>query len=166
MSLASPHSYTFLGVSVLNASSPPSSPPLQWRASRTFEQSGQLLAQDPPSRLTRSTCVAQLSRPQLVGSSPRAIAYQTLETFQKRGFQQNATNAQQAAAAVEAAEDVFDTPPQQTGSAKPFDALDTFPRRHIGPSAESAEAMLKALDPPASSLDEFVRPPISCLRAS
>ena len=30
------------------------------------------------------------------------------------------------AAAVEAAEDVFDTPPQQTGSAKPFDALDTL----------------------------------------
>ncbi|RYN68467.1 putative glycine dehydrogenase (decarboxylating) [Alternaria tenuissima] len=116
-----------------------------------------LRAASAASRLTRSTCVAQLSRPQLAGSSPRAIAYQTLQTFQKRGFQQNATNAQQAAAAVEAAEDVFDTPPQQTGSANPFDALDTFPRRHIGPSAESAEAMLKALDPPASSLDEFVR---------
>ncbi|KAI4612965.1 hypothetical protein J4E80_007020 [Alternaria sp. BMP 0032] len=111
------------------------------------------------SRLTRSSCVAQLPRPQLAGTSSRAIAYQTLQTLQKRGFQQQAPNAQQAAAAaaVEAADDVFDTPPQQTDSARPFDALDTFPRRHIGPSAESAEAMLKALDPPVGSLDEFVR---------
>jgi glycine dehydrogenase len=52
---------------------------------------------------------------------------------------------------------VFNTPPQQTESAKPVDQLDTFPRRHIGPSAESAEAMLKALDPPVGSLDEFVK---------
>ncbi|KAI4921709.1 hypothetical protein J4E90_000135 [Alternaria incomplexa] len=111
------------------------------------------------SRLTRSSCVAQLPRPQLAGTSSRAIAYQTLQTLQKRGFQQQAPTARQAAAAaaVEAADDVFDTPPQQTDSARPFDALDTFPRRHIGPSAESAEAMLKALDPPVGSLDEFVR---------
>ncbi|KAH6859131.1 glycine dehydrogenase [Alternaria rosae] len=116
-----------------------------------------LRAASTASRLTRSSCVAQLPRPQLAGTSSRAIAYQTLQTLQKRGFQQQAPNAQQAAAAVEAADDVFDTPPQQTDSARPFDALDTFPRRHIGPSAESAEAMLKALDPPVGSLDEFVR---------
>jgi glycine dehydrogenase len=36
-------------------------------------------------------------------------------------------------------------------------ALDTFPRRHIGPSASSTEAMLRALDPPVKSLDEFVK---------
>ena len=109
------------------------------------------------SRLTRSSCVAQLSRPQLAGSSSRVAAYQTRQKLQKRAFQQHAASSLQAAAAVvEAADDVFDTPPQQTAQAKPLEALDTFPRRHIGPSAESAEAMLKALDPPVGSLDEFV----------
>ncbi|EMC93095.1 hypothetical protein BAUCODRAFT_273523 [Baudoinia panamericana UAMH 10762] len=44
---------------------------------------------------------------------------------------------------------------EQKGSI--FAPLDTFPRRHIGPSAISAEEMLQALDPPAQSLDEFVK---------
>ncbi|WEW59482.1 glycine decarboxylase subunit P [Emydomyces testavorans] len=35
--------------------------------------------------------------------------------------------------------------------------LDTFPRRHIGPGANDTEQMLGALDPPAKSLDEFVK---------
>ncbi|KAF1947892.1 glycine dehydrogenase [Clathrospora elynae] len=108
-------------------------------------------------RLARPTRVAQLARPQLAGSSPRAVAYQNQHTLQRRAFQQNAATARQAAAAVQAADDLFDTPPQQTESAKPIEVLDTFPRRHIGPSAESAEAMLKALDPPVRTLDEFVR---------
>lgn len=34
--------------------------------------------------------------------------------------------------------------------------LDTFPRRHIGPDDASAEEMLKVLDPPVKSLDDFV----------
>lgn len=38
-----------------------------------------------------------------------------------------------------------------------FQPLDTFPRRHIGPSPGSAEKMLATLDPPVSSLDEFVK---------
>ena len=38
-----------------------------------------------------------------------------------------------------------------------FAPLDTFPRRHIGPSPTSTEEMLQALDPPAKSLDEFVK---------
>ena len=38
-----------------------------------------------------------------------------------------------------------------------FAPLDTFPRRHIGPSTEAADQMLQALDPPAKSLDEFVQ---------
>ena len=37
-----------------------------------------------------------------------------------------------------------------------FEPLDTFPRRHIGPSAISAEQMLQKLDPPVGSLDEFI----------
>ncbi|PWY75530.1 glycine dehydrogenase [Aspergillus heteromorphus CBS 117.55] len=35
--------------------------------------------------------------------------------------------------------------------------LDTFPRRHIGPSPDAASQMLATLDPPVASLDEFVR---------
>lgn len=38
-----------------------------------------------------------------------------------------------------------------------FEPLDSFPRRHIGPDAESAKQMLRVLDPPAKSLDEFVQ---------
>jgi glycine dehydrogenase len=116
-----------------------------------------LRAASSASRLARSTCTAQLSRPQLAGSAPRAIAYTSQNFLQKRTFQHNASTSQQAAAAVEAAEELFDTPPQQTETAKPIEALDTFPRRHIGPSAASTEAMLKVLDPPVKSLDEFVR---------
>ncbi|KAL9608419.1 MAG: hypothetical protein Q9167_006750 [Letrouitia subvulpina] len=35
--------------------------------------------------------------------------------------------------------------------------LDTFPRRHIGPSSSNAQRMLGALDPPAKSIDDFVK---------
>ncbi len=35
--------------------------------------------------------------------------------------------------------------------------LDTFARRHIGPSPEDTQLMLDALDPPARSLDDFVQ---------
>ncbi|PPJ59333.1 hypothetical protein CBER1_05786 [Cercospora berteroae] len=38
-----------------------------------------------------------------------------------------------------------------------FAPLDTFPRRHIGPTASTTEEMLQALDPPVKSLDEFVK---------
>ena len=34
-----------------------------------------------------------------------------------------------------------------------FQPLDTFPRRHIGPSPDAASQMLAVLDPPAASLD-------------
>ncbi|KAF7595638.1 glycine decarboxylase subunit P [Aspergillus hancockii] len=38
-----------------------------------------------------------------------------------------------------------------------FQPLDTFPRRHIGPSPDAAQEMLATLDPPVASLDEFVK---------
>jgi glycine dehydrogenase len=38
-----------------------------------------------------------------------------------------------------------------------FQPLDTFPRRHIGPSPDAAKDMLAALEPPVASLDEFVK---------
>ncbi|KAK4495765.1 hypothetical protein PRZ48_013033 [Zasmidium cellare] len=48
-------------------------------------------------------------------------------------------------------------PKQDIANASLFAPLDTFPRRHIGPTATTAEEMLQTLDPPASSLDEFVK---------
>ncbi|MCJ1334916.1 glycine decarboxylase subunit P [Bachmanniomyces sp. S44760] len=47
------------------------------------------------------------------------------------------------------------TKPTVSGSR--FAPLDTFSRRHIGPSATSTEEMLNALDPPTTSLDDFVK---------
>lgn len=45
----------------------------------------------------------------------------------------------------------------QVEQSRPFFApLDTFARRHIGPSPSATEEMLKALKPPAKTLDEFV----------
>lgn len=38
-----------------------------------------------------------------------------------------------------------------------FAPLDTFSRRHIGPSHDATNSMLQALDPPVKSLDEFVK---------
>lgn len=38
-----------------------------------------------------------------------------------------------------------------------FQPLDTFPRRHIGPSPDAAAEMLAVLDPPVASLDAFVK---------
>ncbi|KAJ9192961.1 hypothetical protein DTO021D3_2769 [Paecilomyces variotii] len=38
-----------------------------------------------------------------------------------------------------------------------FQPIDTFPRRHIGPSPDAAKQMLATLDPPVASLDEFVQ---------
>ncbi|EPE08426.1 glycine dehydrogenase [Ophiostoma piceae UAMH 11346] len=40
--------------------------------------------------------------------------------------------------------------------AKNYPSLDTFQRRHIGPDESETDAMLKALSPPAKSLDEFI----------
>jgi glycine dehydrogenase len=38
-----------------------------------------------------------------------------------------------------------------------FAPLDTFARRHIGPTSSSTDEMLRVLDPPVASLDEFIR---------
>ncbi|KAJ5871945.1 uncharacterized protein N7529_004298 [Penicillium soppii] len=38
-----------------------------------------------------------------------------------------------------------------------FQPLDTFPRRHIGPSPDAAAEMLAVLDPPVKTLDDFVK---------
>ncbi|KAH8689893.1 glycine dehydrogenase [Talaromyces proteolyticus] len=55
---------------------------------------------------------------------------------------------------------VYTTSLEDHGDPNPrdlFQPLDTFPRRHIGPSPDAARDMLAALDPPVASLDEFVK---------
>lgn len=47
--------------------------------------------------------------------------------------------------------------PSSAESGGSYLALDTFARRHIGPDAQSTEEMLKALDPPVKTLDEFIK---------
>lgn len=44
-----------------------------------------------------------------------------------------------------------------SGQGSLFDPLDTFSRRHIGPSQDSTKLMLDVLNPPVRSLDEFVK---------
>ncbi|CAG8981464.1 hypothetical protein HYALB_00003034 [Hymenoscyphus albidus] len=55
------------------------------------------------------------------------------------------------------ANDDSNTIPDTAASRGAYLPLDTFARRHIGPSADTTEQMLKALDPPVKSLDEFVK---------
>jgi len=55
------------------------------------------------------------------------------------------------------AKDELDSSPTTADSRGTYLPLDTFARRHIGPDADSTEQMLKALDPPVKSLDEFVK---------
>ncbi|RYP93159.1 hypothetical protein DL770_000733 [Monosporascus sp. CRB-9-2] len=46
--------------------------------------------------------------------------------------------------------------PHSAAAAASFAALDTFPRRHIGPDDKDTAEMLKALSPPVENLDAFV----------
>jgi glycine dehydrogenase len=53
--------------------------------------------------------------------------------------------------------DESNTTPAAAVSRGAYLPLDTFARRHIGPSPDATEQMLKALDPPVKTLDEFVK---------
>jgi glycine dehydrogenase len=53
--------------------------------------------------------------------------------------------------------DESNTSPAAALSRGAYLPLDTFARRHIGPTADATEQMLKALDPPVNSLDDFVK---------
>ncbi|RYP41972.1 hypothetical protein DL767_000603 [Monosporascus sp. MG133] len=57
--------------------------------------------------------------------------------------------------AARATEDV-NAVPHSAAAAASFAALDTFPRRHIGPDDKDTAEMLKALSPPVENLDAFV----------
>lgn len=56
---------------------------------------------------------------------------------------------------VDDSDDCNDLPPSSIPQSI-YRPLDTFPRRHIGPSPASTKEMLRALDPPVESLDSFV----------
>jgi len=96
--------------------------------------------------------------------SPRVVCLR--ETLPRRVFS-TSTVARNAALSPTATRDFHATSPEDVDvlesgvdlseAVKAFDHLDTFPRRHIGPSASSVEEMLAKLDPPVKTLDEFVR---------
>ncbi|TVY30623.1 putative glycine dehydrogenase (decarboxylating), mitochondrial [Lachnellula hyalina] len=87
-------------------------------------------------RITRPWACRQQSR-HITGSITRPIGRRTFYTSSAS----DETNS-------------LPTAPDSRGAYLP---LDTFPRRHIGPDAESTEQMLEALDPPVKSLDEFIK---------
>lgn len=55
------------------------------------------------------------------------------------------------------AQDKTNSTPAAVSQTSIFAPLDTFARRHIGPSTSHTEEMLQALDPPVKTLDEFVK---------
>ena len=105
------------------------------------------------SHLSLLVTQARGSKPQLHFRSTRpGTCYQYLRPSSmgswkasKRTYYSSSTN------------DESNTTPVASKSRDVFLPLDTFARRHIGPSPTSTEQMLKALDPPASTLDEFVQ---------
>ncbi|KAL8862376.1 MAG: hypothetical protein Q9178_001385 [Gyalolechia marmorata] len=73
-----------------------------------------------------------------------------------RGARQASSLAQKPIYFSSAADETNETPTNAPWQSI-LNPLDTFPRRHIGPSSEDAQRMLGCLDPPAQSLDEFVK---------
>ncbi|KAH6675082.1 glycine dehydrogenase-like protein [Halenospora varia] len=55
------------------------------------------------------------------------------------------------------ANDESNSAPAAAATRSAYLPLDTFTRRHIGPTPDTTEQMLKALDPPVKSLDDFVK---------
>ncbi|KAL8790433.1 MAG: hypothetical protein Q9213_000585 [Squamulea squamosa] len=72
-----------------------------------------------------------------------------------RGARQASSLARKPAYSSSTADELNENPSDVSWQAI-LNPLDTFPRRHIGPSNEDAQRMLESLDPPARSLDEFV----------
>ncbi|KAI1112078.1 glycine dehydrogenase [Nemania sp. NC0429] len=74
-----------------------------------------------------------------------------------RGFSHPAVGLRLfSSAAIPSTGDDINSVPHSTAAITSFQALDTFPRRHIGPDDTDTAAMLKALSPPARDLDDFV----------
>ena len=69
----------------------------------------------------------------------------------RRRFHSESTNEANGASEQPTALDAAE------GTRRGHHPLDTFPRRHIGPTREEGDEMLKALDPPVENLDDFVQ---------
>jgi glycine dehydrogenase len=103
-------------------------------------QLGRLTTQTRSSVARRSS---QLTRPWICRQSPRSAIGAT--SIARRTFYTSS-----------ASDEAIRSPTAEV-SRGAYLPLDTFARRHIGPSADTTEQMLKALDPPVKSLDEFVK---------
>ncbi|KAL8770472.1 MAG: hypothetical protein Q9203_003541 [Teloschistes exilis] len=73
----------------------------------------------------------------------------------KKGARAASTTARKPSYASSAADETNQNPDHARWQTI-LNPLDTFPRRHIGPSKHDAQRMLEKLSPPAKSLDEFV----------
>jgi glycine dehydrogenase len=105
-----------------------------------------LRAASSAGRLARSSRAGFVPRPrQIQLNGALSSTYTAFQHIPKRAFH-SAT-----------ADDVLEASSLSAEAVKPYGSLDTFPRRHIGPSAASVEQMLLALDPPVHSLDAFVK---------
>ncbi|KAK8214148.1 glycine dehydrogenase-like protein [Phyllosticta capitalensis] len=101
-----------------------------------FRASRLRLAQDAAVRVPRSTRVWSSRSSRSLDSLAGARAYSSRTYHSSTVADSNGSNVKRGSA---------------------FTPLDTFARRHIGPSASETEQMLKALDPPANTLDDFVK---------
>ncbi|KAI9742747.1 MAG: glycine decarboxylase subunit P [Claussenomyces sp. TS43310] len=95
------------------------------------------------SRLSSSRISLPLMRPWVCQSCCRASAV-AVPRIARRTFYSSTSDDKSTATPEISKNDIFAP-------------LDTFARRHIGPSPSSTEEMLKALDPPVKSLDDFVK---------
>lgn len=102
------------------------------------------------SCLRAAFAVRQLARPSIRPQS-RVLRVAAPRVLSKRSFHATTTG------------DELEQKPQPPAETtlphgkNPYQVMDTFPRRHIGPSASSVEEMLAVLDPPVKSLDDFVK---------
>lgn len=95
---------------------------------------------------SRGSATRPQSKLRLTGTWVRPLTHRPFTYSSRRTFYSSTT------------EDPLEKKPAgEDGESDPLAILDTFPRRHIGPSPHDAEEMLKVLDPPASSLDDFVK---------
>lgn len=96
-----------------------------------------------------------LSRPKALRSSPHLISSLTAcSKCLQIGKQANRSSWRpyHSSSAADSSNDL----PTSSGRLPSHD-LDTFPRRHIGPSVDSIAHMLNLLDPPVTSLDAFIQ---------
>ncbi|KAF1978613.1 glycine dehydrogenase-like protein [Bimuria novae-zelandiae CBS 107.79] len=106
--------------------------------------------------LRAASTLARAARSQRVGYCAQR---RSLRLFSTSPAFRNAALSPTAARDFQATspEDVLESKSSPPQKAVAFDHVDTFPRRHIGPSASSVQEMLAALDPPVDTLDDFVR---------